>query len=88
MVMPERGWKGQIPTWFGVPCRIGRVKMWLSVLEAELPREFALLALLPRHDLEDAPPFVQLGTQFLLEYRAKLDLDCSSPTIGGRLLIP
>jgi hypothetical protein len=89
VVLPERGWKGQVPTWFGIPCRIGRVTMWLAVQEAAGPyREFSLLALFPRHDLEDAPPFIYLGTQFLLEYRAELRLDCSSPTAEGRLLIP
>jgi hypothetical protein len=89
VIVPEPGWRGQVPTWFGVPCRIGRVRMWLSILEAARPyREFALLAIFPRHDLEDAPPFVQLGTQFFLEHRAELLLDCSSPTREGRLIIP
>src|SRR5712692_7374819 len=45
VIGPERAWKGQVPTWFGVPCRIGRVKLWLSLLEeAEPYREFSLLA--------------------------------------------
>jgi hypothetical protein len=89
VTVPERGWRGQVPTWFGVPCRIGRVKLWLAVEGAPgTYREFSLLALFPRGDLDDAPPFVQLGTQFLLENRAKLHLDCSSPSRGGRLIIP
>jgi hypothetical protein len=50
--------------------------------------EFSLLALFPRRDLEDAPPFVQLGTQFLLEHEAFVHLDCSSVTGGGRLVLP
>jgi len=24
-ILPEPGWKGQIPSWFGIPCRLGRV---------------------------------------------------------------
>jgi hypothetical protein len=88
-IMPERGWKGQVPTWFGVPCRIGRVTVWLPTLEGPAPlRSFPLLALFPREDIEDAPPFVHLGTQFLLEHRAELHLDCSSPTGEGRLVFP
>src|ERR1700736_2410757 len=50
VITPEPGWKGQVPTWFGVPCRIGRVKMWLRVLGEPAPyREFSLLTILPRH---------------------------------------
>ncbi len=87
--LPERGWRGQVPSWFGVPCRIGRVTLWLSVEGAPgTYRPLSLLALLPRHDLEDAPPFIQLGTQFLHEHRAELRLDCSSPAGEGRLVIP
>jgi hypothetical protein len=89
IVRPERGWKGQTPTWFGVPCRIGRVSMWLAVQGTPGPyREFSVLAQLPRRDLEDAPPFISLGTQFLLEYQAELQLNCSSPREEGRLIFP
>jgi hypothetical protein len=88
-IAPERGWKGQTPTWFGVPCRIGGVTIWLPTLEGPAPlRSFPLLALFPRQDIEDAPPFVHLGTQFLLEHRAKLSLNASSPTGVGRLVFP
>jgi len=63
--------------------------MWLRVVEAPEPyRQFTLLALLPQSDLEDEPPFIRLGTQFLLEHRAELSLDCSSPAGEGRLIIP
>jgi hypothetical protein len=71
VISPERGWRGQIPSWFGVPCRIGRVQHWLPIEEeAGRYRDFALLALLPREDPDDAPPFILLGTQFLLEFQA------------------
>jgi hypothetical protein len=86
---PERGWRGQVPPWFGVPCRIGRVTLWLPVEETPgTYREFLLLALFPRREVEDGPPFIQLGTQFLLEYGAELHLDCSPPISEGRLVIP
>jgi len=88
-ILPERGWKGQVPSWYGVPCRIGRVTIWLPILEGPAPlRPLPLLALFPREEVEDAPPFVLLGTQFLLEHRAELHVDCSS--LAGRccLVIP
>lgn len=89
VVTPVRGWKGKIPLWFGIPCRVGRVTTWLPILEPPgLQREFSLLVLLPQDDLEDAPPFIHLGTQFLLEYRGQLSCDCSSPTNLGLLVIP
>jgi hypothetical protein len=63
--------------------------MWLSVLEEAAPyREFSLLTLFPRHDIQDSPPFVQLGTQFLLAQRAGVQLDCSSVAAEGRIVIP
>jgi hypothetical protein len=89
VVEPERGWQGHVPTWFGVRCRIGRVRTWLAVDEGSGSyREFSLLALFPRRDLEGTPPFVHLGTRFLLDCRAELSLDCSSPAGEGRLVIP
>lgn len=88
-LLPERGWRGQVPAWFGVPCRVGRVTIWLPVLEGPaLLRALSLLALFPRSGVADAPPFVQLGTQFLLEHRAELHLDYSSAAGEGRLMIP
>jgi hypothetical protein len=88
-VLPERGWKGQVPTWLGIPCRLGRVTIWLPILEVPAPlRPLSLLALFPAEEVEDAPPFVQLGTQFLLEHRAELFVDYSSPAGEGRLAIP
>jgi hypothetical protein len=74
-----------VPTWFGIPCRIGRARIWLTFVEGPgVYHEFGLLALFPRHDLQDAPPFVQLGTQFLLEYAGAVHLDCSSLSGDGR----
>jgi hypothetical protein len=86
---PERGWKGQVPTWYGIPGRVARVTIWLAIRdEPGTYQEFSLLALFPRRDLEDAPPFVHLGTQFLLEHTAAIHLDCSSPAGEGRLVMP
>ena len=89
VIRPAPGWKGQVPAWYGVACRIGRVSLWLPIEEnpGEL-REYSLLTLLPRQDLEDAPPYVQVGTQFLLEYKARVELDSSTVNAGGRLMLP
>jgi hypothetical protein len=88
-ITPAPGWKGQVPTWFGVACRIGRLRIWLPVWESPgTYREFSLLALLPRAELDDSAPLLQLGTQFLLEHRAQVVLGCTSPRQPGKLLIP
>ncbi|MCI0458967.1 MAG: hypothetical protein L0Z62_18570 [Gemmataceae bacterium] len=89
VIRPEPGWKGQVPAWYGIACRIGRVSLWLPIEEnpGEL-RELALLTLLPKQDLEAAPPYIQLGTQFLIEYNAQLALDASTLHAGGQLVIP
>jgi hypothetical protein len=88
VILPVRGWRGRVPTWLGIPCRIGRVTVWLLVQEdLGRHREFSLLVLLPQGEPEDAPPFIHLGMQFLLEYRARVLLDCSS-TVAGQLIIP
>jgi hypothetical protein len=75
-VNPVPGWKGMIPTWFGITCRIGRATLWLPVQEnpGQL-RSFSTLVLLPQLELTDAPPFVHLGTQFLIEHQAEVFLD-------------
>jgi hypothetical protein len=89
VALPVPGWRGRVPTWFGIACRVGRVRLWLPVHEEPgRYREFSLLVLLPRQDLEGAPPYIHLGTQFLLEYRARVVLDCSSAVIPGHLIIP
>jgi hypothetical protein len=51
-------------------------------------RELSLLVLLPTLDLEDSSPFIHPGTQFLVEHRAQLFLDCSSPGSQGRMVNP
>src|SRR3712207_260841 len=75
-IRPAPGWKGHVPSWYDVPCGIGRVTLWLPI-EQNLGqfRDFSLLALLPRDEVPDAPPFIHLGMQFLLEYRGQLHLD-------------
>ncbi len=89
VIEPEAGWRGQVPTWLGVPCRIGRATLWLPVDEEPgRHRDLSFLALLPRHDLDDAPPFIQIGTQFLLEHRIQTHLDATSTVSPGRLTIP
>jgi hypothetical protein len=87
-VTPAPGWGGQIPTWFGIVCRIGRVTVWLPVQENPgYYQAFSLLALLPTQELADAPPFIHLGAQFLLEYRVRVSIDGSSGSMG-HLLFP
>jgi hypothetical protein len=65
-----------VPSWFGINCRIGRATLWLPV--QEIPgqfQSFSILVLLPQQDLTDAPPFVHLGAQLLLEHQAEVFLD-------------
>jgi len=91
-IRPAPEWKGIVPSWFGISCGIGRVTLWLPIAEdSGLHRDFSLLVLLPKEDLPDAPPFIHLGTQFLMEYCAQVFLDCSSgnpAASSGQLLIP
>jgi hypothetical protein len=87
-VTPEPGWNQPVPPWHGVPCAVGRVRLWLPV-HGNLPhRPFALLVLLPQYDPPDALPYIFLGVQFLLEYRATLVVDCSQRHGDGKLRIP
>jgi hypothetical protein len=51
--------------WWGVPCRFVRVRMRLPVVGNSSPRLFVLRALLPLREVEDAPPFIRLGGNFL-----------------------
>jgi hypothetical protein len=88
-ITPVKGWKGRTPDYFGIPCRIGRVTVWLPVENGlTLYREFSMLVLLPKNDLEEAAPFIHLGAQFLLESQAQLVLDVSSASNFGQLVIP
>jgi hypothetical protein len=91
VVEPEPQWTGAVPDWEGIPCRIGRVQLWLPV-QGNLPlRPFSLLALFPKRMARHALPYVYLGIQFCLEYRARVVLDGSSglaDTSMGQLIIP
>jgi hypothetical protein len=88
-ITPEPGWSGQVPTWFGIPCQLGRVTAWLPAQDHPGHyRPLSVLALFPKDELTDAPPFIHLGTQFLLEHRAQVHLDCASAGNAGRLVIP
>jgi hypothetical protein len=66
--------------------------MWLPVQENPGQyRDFSLLALLARDELTDAPPFIHLGSQFLLEYGVQVLLNHvpgSPATCSGQLTIP
>lgn len=87
-VRPVRGWRGQVPSWCGIPCRIGRVTLWLPC--AETPgqlQSFDGLAIFPQADLPDAPPYILLGTQFFLEYRIIASVD-GGQVSNSHLTIP
>jgi hypothetical protein len=87
---PEPAWTGDVPEWRGIPCRVGRVELWLPTATG-VYRGFSLLALLPRRESPDAPPYVHLGLQFFLEYAVELTLRCSGgpmTTCSGDLYIP
>jgi hypothetical protein len=72
--------------WWGVPCRFVRVRMRLPVVGTAIPRLFTLRALLPLSEVEDVPPLIRLGANFLHDTSARVELD-SNPW-QGRLLIP
>lgn len=87
-ITPAPGWKGFTPTWLGVPCRVGRIT--LSLPNSELAgqfRTFSLLALFPQQEIPDALPYIQLGAQFILEYRVQVILDTTAAG-SSRLVIP
>jgi hypothetical protein len=73
-------------SWLGVPCELVRLWIGLPVLGSTTPRPFRLLALLPTRDVEDVPPCIRLGTEFLQANRASVELT-SSPW-QGQLVIP
>jgi hypothetical protein len=85
---PELHWSGPVPDWRGLPCRIGRVEMWLPIAATAVLRPFSLLALLPERDPPEWLPYVLLGVQFLQEYRAVVSLDCSQVPAAGSRSIP
>ncbi len=73
-------------SWLGIPCELVRLRIGLPVLGSATPRPFRLLALLPTRDVEDMPPCIRLGTEFLQATRASVQL--SSSPCEGRLVIP
>jgi hypothetical protein len=80
----EPGWSAPVPDWRGIPCRIGRVEMWLPIEDTFLLRPFSLLALLPERDPPEWLPYVLLGAQFLQEYQAVVHLEGSqAPALGS-----
>lgn len=88
-ITPAPAWKGLAPTWLGIPCQVGRVSLWLPTQETPgQMRPFSLLTLFPQQDVPDAPPFIQLGVQFLLEYKAQVVLNETGTGGGNRLVIP
>jgi hypothetical protein len=63
--------------------------MWLASQESPGQfRSFPLLTLFPQQDIPDAPPFIQLGMQFLLEYQVQVVLNETGTGGGNRLAIP
>lgn len=73
-------------SWFGVPARLIRVRLGLPVVGRSEPRPFTLLALLPLREVEDVPPLLRLGAEFLYSQRAEVHL--SADPCEGRLIIP
>jgi hypothetical protein len=87
-ITPVPGWTGRTPTWMGIPCRIGRVTLWLPVLENPGQyRSFSVLVLLPQQEVVDTPPYIRIGIQFLMEYQIQVVLEGDSSG-SSRLLIP
>jgi hypothetical protein len=85
---PVPGWKGRIPSYQGITCRIGLATLWLA--QQDNPgqyRSFSLLTLIPQTEPIDAPPFIHLGAQFLLQYQVQVSLD-ANPTGKSQMVIP
>jgi hypothetical protein len=63
--------------------------MWLPSQETPgQMRSFSVLTLFPKQDVPNAPPFIQLGVQFLLEYNVQVILNETGTGGGNRLVIP
>jgi hypothetical protein len=73
-------------SWCGVPCRLVRIRIGLPVVDSPSPRPFTLLALLPTEEVEDVPPILRLGAEFLTAHKASVRL-FSAPCTGD-LIIP
>jgi hypothetical protein len=80
------GWKGQhIPSWCGVPCKVGRITLHLGGFTY-----FPLVRLPIRHKLW-MPPFLLLGTEFLQHQQAEIHIRCKALTKNkscGELILP
>lgn len=63
-----------------------KVRIGLPVIESPTPRPFTLLALLPLRHVEDTPPFLRLGTEFLMTHRASVRL--TTNPARGEMVIP
>jgi len=74
------------PSWYGVPCQFVRLRIGLSVVASDSPRPFHLLALLPLREVEDVPPMIRLGAEFLHANGASVHL--STNPAQGQLVIP
>ena len=74
------------PTWFGIPCRFVRLRIGLPIAGSSSPRPFRLLALLPLAEIEDVPPMLRLGAEFLHANRGSVSL--STTPCEGQLAIP
>jgi hypothetical protein len=62
--------------------------MWLPSQETPgQMRPLSLVTLFPKQDVPHAPPFIQLGTQFLMEHNIQVVLN-GTGTGGNRLVIP
>lgn len=62
--------------------------MWLPSQETPgQMRPFSLVTLFPKQNVPNAPPFIQLGMQFLLEYHVQVILN-ETGTGDNRLVIP
>jgi hypothetical protein len=74
------------PSWYGVPCQFVRLRIGLPIVGSSAPRPFRLLALLPLEEIEDVPPLLRLGAEFLHANHASVSL--STTPREGWLLIP
>jgi hypothetical protein len=67
------GWQGKsIPTWHGIPCRIGRITLSISGFW------FNPLVRVPVLKKRWMPPYLLIGTEFLISKKAIVRLNCTS----------
>jgi hypothetical protein len=75
-----------LPSWCGIPCRFVRLRIGLPIVGSSSTRPFRLLALLPLEEVNEVPPMLRLGAEFLLANRASVSL--STIPCQGQLVIP